>query len=453
VVTSSVRFLPGAGTAIVGGWFAALVDAVADVPLVEGLDRLATRESGSIDDVIEVLIAHRLRDLPPFTICCRSQDQTQLLARGSLVATLGGAPLHGAGLRTWFEHSVAGQVDVEMSMDGQPAGVSPRLWVARGLVEASYVEWPAPTGAVDRSPDALEVVTVVEAEPVQRAVTEADEPSLDDEADETPTPEPAPVSEAASPSEATTFEVPDLVGEEAAAASGSSPYDHLFHATQHRSIEGAAVRPTLERRGAQGSEKIIEGVPGVRADDDSGDPPVEQRDGDHDGHTRSLSSLKLPTGQVVGSAGHGGIPASRCSEGHLNPPNSTACRVCSAAVLAGVETVDRPIVGVLVLPTGERIGVDRTTVVGRSPRVTGSYQGDPPRLVTLGDNHDLSRTHVVIEVDEWTATVTDRDSRNGTVLHLPGVEPELLRGGLPAVMVPGSEVVLAECVTLRFESA
>ncbi|HMT61888.1 MAG TPA: hypothetical protein PKA24_13575, partial [Microthrixaceae bacterium] len=61
--------------------------------------------------------------------------------------------------------------------------------------------------------------------------------------------------------------------------------------------------------------------------------------------------------------------------------------------------------------------------------------------------------HCVIQVSGWTASVVDRGSQNGTVLHAPGRNPELLRPGVPTVVLPGSEIVLAEAVTLRFEVA
>jgi hypothetical protein len=116
-----------------------------------------------------------------------------------------------------------------------------------------------------------------------------------------------------------------------------------------------------------------------------------------------------------------------------------------------VERVARADAGVLVLPDGERIEVDRTIVVGRNPKADGLYTGDPPRLVGLSEQHDVSRTHVVIELSGWTAMVTDQDSMNGTEVQLPGKPPEQLRPHAPMAIVVGTKIVLANEVTLKLE--
>jgi len=57
-----------------------------------------------------------------------------------------------------------------------------------------------------------------------------------------------------------------------------------------------------------------------------------------------------------------------------------------------------------------------------------------------------------VEVSGWTVSVVDRGSENGTTVHVPGRAPELLRPGLPTVVLPGTEIILAEAITVRFEA-
>ena len=82
-----------------------------------------------------------------------------------------------------------------------------------------------------------------------------------------------------------------------------------------------------------------------------------------------------------------------------------------------------------------------------------TFEGELPRLIRLSEDKHLSRTHCIIQVSGWTASVVDHGSQNGTVLQVPGRPPELLRAGVPTVVLPGSDIVLAEAVTLRFEVA
>jgi hypothetical protein len=228
------------------------------------------------------------------------------------------------------------------------------------------------------------------------------------------------------------------------------PYADIWN-TRIGSIEDAAVRPVELVDGGSpiiGSPSAADARGSERVAEDDG------RDGDHDGHTRAVDPALLAGAleameDAPGRAG--GVPSSPCINGHPNPPFAVTCRRCLAPVRDTVERVARADAGVLVLPDGERVEVDRTIIVGRKPRAYGLYTGDPPRLVGLADQPDISRTHVVIELSGWTATVTDQDSVNGTEVQLPGKPLEQLRPRSPMALVVGARIVLAGEVELKLE--
>ncbi|WP_375484149.1 FHA domain-containing protein [uncultured Jatrophihabitans sp.] len=145
------------------------------------------------------------------------------------------------------------------------------------------------------------------------------------------------------------------------------------------------------------------------------------------------------------------VEAVLCANGHLNAPYVVgACRVCGAPVPAQPPFVaPRPVLGVLVLPSGESVPVDRDVLLGRAPF---SVDQDAPHIVTLpSPENDLSRTHVRVAVDGWLVQVTDLGSTNGTVVTMPGQPGVRLRAHEPFVLVPGTILNLADEAFVRFE--
>jgi pSer/pThr/pTyr-binding forkhead associated (FHA) protein len=111
---------------------------------------------------------------------------------------------------------------------------------------------------------------------------------------------------------------------------------------------------------------------------------------------------------------------------------------------------------VLRLSLGDVIALDRGVVMGRSPRTdfAGLDGEERPHVVKLPSaDGDISRTHLRITLDGWHVLVTDLNSTNGTLLTLPGHEPQQLRPGEPVPMQPGSVVMLAEGIDFRYEVA
>lgn len=179
-------------------------------------------------------------------------------------------------------------------------------------------------------------------------------------------------------------------------------YDYLFGATMFRDVAGAAV---LE----------------ASAEEEAAAP---ERAGDHDGHTVLTSDIaKLREGRTA-------------KRGVSAPPTVPAPRVF------------------LALSNGSREALTQPILVGRSPSVSRVPGGQMPRLLTVGTpDQDISRTHVRFVLEGGTVVVTDLHSRNGTLVLLPGKEPQKLRAGEPTSVIAGTVVDLGGGVTLTVEEA
>jgi hypothetical protein len=59
--------------------------------------------------------------------------------------------------------------------------------------------------------------------------------------------------------------------------------------------------------------------------------------------------------------------------------------------------------------------------------------------------------HLRVTLDGWHVLVTDLNSTNGTLVTLPGHEPQQLRPGEPMLIQPGAVVTLADGIDFRYE--
>lgn len=105
---------------------------------------------------------------------------------------------------------------------------------------------------------------------------------------------------------------------------------------------------------------------------------------------------------------------------------------------------------------GEVVEVDRVVLVGRAPVPRDPDAAEEPRLVTVtSPQQEISSTHVEIRPgvgpDAGRAVLTDLGSTNGTVLELPGLEPEDLRPWVAVHLTPGAVVDLGDGVTIRVD--
>ncbi|HEX6150936.1 FHA domain-containing protein [Nocardioides sp.] len=169
---------------------------------------------------------------------------------------------------------------------------------------------------------------------------------------------------------------------------------------------------------------------------------------DHDHRTRRRDAAG-PAPTAHGSAGHleqttsDTVLAVRCPAGHLTDPLAPACRSCGGAVpTQEPQRVLRPPLGVLRLPDGAEVLLDRPVVLGRRPATSGP--GDWPHLVQLPvESTYLSRNHLRIDLDGWHVVARDLGSRGGTTVFAPGRDPEKIRGQEPHVLEHGTVIDLA----------
>lgn len=192
---------------------------------------------------------------------------------------------------------------------------------------------------------------------------------------------------------------------------------------------------------------------------------------DHDGHTtlRAPSVEEAPQGrletpeertvQKAPVRPHLRHPTSEtvlavsCPAGHVTAAYTPDCRVCHLPVPPQEpQRLSRPLLGVIELPSGEVVPLDRGVVFGRRPAAVPG--GEPyPHLVHLpGDSTYLSRMHLQIELDGWLVMVRDLGSRSGTRLHVPGREPEWIRAHEAYALESGHALDLADVYRIGFEA-
>jgi hypothetical protein len=117
------------------------------------------------------------------------------------------------------------------------------------------------------------------------------------------------------------------------------------------------------------------------------------------------------------------------------------------------DVVSQP-VAALVFSTGEVVAVDRTVLVGRAPEARRFASHDQPHVVTVpSPQQEISSTHLEIRpgagADHGAAIATDLGSTNGTVLALPGLDPEEMKPGIAVSLVPGTVLDLGDGVTIQ----
>ena len=286
-------------------------------------------------------------------------------------------------------------------------------------------------------------------------------------------------------------------------------YDFLFGATQSRTVEDAAVRPATEDDDLPfplpgwATEQLAplpppnapSGAYGPAAPRPSGaygpvaagpaDPVAPgglidavpwASNADHAWPASAPAALLTPPPIAPGPADDGStvmrtdvprhaarpmapdrigptVQALLCPNSHTSPPTSSVCRLCGAPLpQQDPVTVPRPPLGVLRLSTGDVITLDRGVVMGRSPRTELNGE-DRPHVVKLpsGDG-EISRTHLQVSLEDWQVLVTDLNSTNGTLVALPGREPEHLRPGEPTPIQFGTLVILAVGIEFRYEA-
>jgi len=142
-----------------------------------------------------------------------------------------------------------------------------------------------------------------------------------------------------------------------------------------------------------------------------------------------------------------------CPGRHPNPPSATRCRICELPIAdADPVTMPRPVLGRLRFSNGSEVVLERSAIIGRSPRAERvSAQGIPQLISVASPDQDISRSHLEVRLDGWHVLIVDLHSTNGTVVTAPGQAPERLRGGEEVPIAPGTLVSLADDLTFVYE--
>lgn len=365
-------------------------------------DRLA--ESDGFRLLLDLLTRDGLAATPPFVLAeWEATGGCRVVVRGSVSITVtdagGDQVVSGEGVSTWVERAIDGVVafalEVPDAVPVAPAGSLPfeagSAWIAGLSASLAPVAPPKQTSTGQTSTGETSTGQTTVA-PRAAAPTTAE---VDIEAT---------VTEAPEAQEATIVALPDRAPEigTVAASGADDGYDYLFGATVFRNVADAAVRADEPEE----SEAV---------------PAASLADGDHDGHT-------------VLTADIAGLRSKR--RGKNAPPPASA----------PVQTFS------LLLSTGIREALTQPILVGRSPSVSKVSGGLMPRLITMDTaDQDISRNHAQVVVEGDTVVVTDLHSRNGTMVLLPGKEPQKLRAGEPTSIIVGTVIDLGGGVTLTVE--
>ena len=428
-----------------GGWLALCANervlllqpsAVTDAPLTTAL-LVALRETVGLQSVLDLLARGGLAAMPQFALL-DVRDTPRVIVRGGVTVHAGSSvagqssehTVSGAGVTTWTEQVLPSVTSLAVTIEGAEAmpSVGPlpladgAAWVA--ALSVTVIEGSAPT-SVPVS------VSVPDPEPVPDS-----EPDPGVTVVELPDPADLPVTD---------LPVTDLpVTDQSDSAdrvagvrppeepSQNSSYDYLFGDTMYRDVAGAAVvdgaEHEAEHSAGQATEDGSAGGAGVPEPQTSAAPVgAGESAGDHDGQTVLTSDIaKLRAERKAKRASRSTGPAAPAA-----PPAPTV---------------------VLTLPNGTRESLAQPVLVGRAPSVSQVSGGNIPRLVTVGTaDQDISRTHARFVLEGGTVVVTDLHSRNGTMIVLPGKEPQKLRAGEPTAVIVGTVIDFGGGITLTVE--
>lgn len=471
------------------------LDADAPEALASRIEALLAADVVAFDDLVPVLTDGDLARMPGFLLGLREDDGVRIVVRGpsrALVTCRDGGDriVDGADARTWREELVQHATSVRLSLP-----VGELVWFTAGGVLTTARPTDTTPAAVDAGiSDAagrMDGDDLTLAQPdvlwsVDRAASERTPPQAGA----------GPVADEPSQGAAPQEPVAAPVAEE------EFDFSNLLDETRFRDVESAAVRPMAvgedgvaeavegaESVGDTGAQAIgepegaspvgssapkppadapprrdaaplISGVPGlggVPAPEPvpaPASPSADDGDDDDAGHTISIGELRRKRAQAAGGAPETGkVQALRCPGGHDNPPTAVRCRVCDAEITdRSVHFVRRPLVARLRFSTGAVVDLDKGQLVGRKPTTDVGSGSEPPGLVTVpSPDGSISRVHVAVHVEGWDVLVEDQGSTNGTVVVLPDKEPERLREHDPRLVVPGTEVRIADTVTFSVE--
>ncbi|QBR93504.1 FHA domain-containing protein [Nocardioides euryhalodurans] len=173
-MTGAVRsYRPGAWFGVFGEHATVLLPPTekARVPAVWAL----VDDGDGFDEVLDVLIADGLRDLPGFVLVSETAGETRVVIRGAARATLATAAeevtVEGTGATTWVERALRGVTGLRIEV-GEAHPESGWLDLGDGLVRVSEVVEPVVADELPAAEPEADEASLVEPPPVEPAYDE-----------------------------------------------------------------------------------------------------------------------------------------------------------------------------------------------------------------------------------------------------------------------------------------
>jgi hypothetical protein len=377
-----------------------------DAARFEGIaDRLSGPEGfrGSL----ELLIAGGIAGAPSFALIDGDSSISRIVLRGdsSVVVTAtdpdaAELTISGVGVSTWSERVLEGASSLRLQLPGSSWTV--RLEPAAAPSATASPAAPKTTASKPAAEPAAVTAESALAAPVAE-VTLVPKAAI-----EVPVAVSAPTQLLAPATETD--------------SDGPEPYDFLFGDTIYRTQSGVSIR-----------------IPN----------PDPERPGDHDGRTMLADELGL-RGRVPEAAVFPELPAAtEASDATVIAPIPGHVSAIAAVDVSAPPQAPPPAAPTLQLERadGRREALARPVLIGRAPSASSTASGVAPRLITILDDKDISRSHLRVAVEGDAVVVTDLASRNGTVVTLPGGSPRKLRASEPTVVLPGTLIDLGGGVT------
>ena len=372
-------------------------------------------EADGFRAALEFLLAGGIAGAPSFALIDGDSAVARVVLRGPATVSVTSTDpdaaevtISGEGMATWSERVLEGARSLLLQVPGSTWTVELKSAAPAALPATITVS--APVLAEDPAPATVETPrdaeTVAEATLVPSAQIEVPVP--------VPVPVLVPVPMAVPVAVVAAAPGASATVDAAATSTEPEPYDFLFGDTIYRTQAGASIR-----------------IPN----------PDPERPGDHDGRTMLAEDLGLkghqPDVPVAPDASEATVFAP--IPGHVPAVGTaTSTSTSQAATLQLTPTLQ------LERADRGRESLSVPVVIGRAPSVSpvAAVSGPHPRLITILDDKDISRSHLRVAVEGDVVVVTDLASKNGTLVTLPGGSPRKLRGNEPTVVLPGTVIDL-----------
>jgi hypothetical protein len=458
---ADVSYAPGTLIAVAGERCVALVEATPDSTAATWIwQRVA--QGTPAETLLAGLLGTGFDGVGGFALLAgHTAGPGRLFCRGQVVAVVegGAAPgrIDGAGLLTWREHAIA--ADAERIVLGErPDDGALRLPAAAGVLLAGCVIVDL-TGAAARGTSRYDLAAGGYA--AVDTITIGGRASGPDAVAAPPVAPPPVVPQRVVPPPVVPQRVvpppvvPQRVVPRQTREVTRPADDGIVGGATRPLLTGprGTPRPAAPRPGAPSLIDVVQWGAGSAA---SGPPPTRETP-----PAAGPDASELTVGRVDQAARSAppdrigpAVPALVCLTGHVNPPSEAACRQCGTPLPNDTVIVPRPVLGILRLSTGDVITLDRDVVLGRNPPAdfAGADGEERPHVVRLPSaDGDISRTHLRVTLDGWHVLVTDLNSTNGTLVTLPGRDPEQLRRGETVPIRLGTVVTLTEGIDFRYE--